>query len=429
MSQRGFDRPPPAEPLCEADWLDRTDRAEVGREAFFCGRDAEYEVFRRAAKSLDAGQVGGGTIIFQGAPGAGKSALLLECMEAVRLHSTATRPWIPVRVEPEDLQSPDDVVESMVHAANAERRRLATVTKGRSAKKLKELLELGDRLYRELSSRGGSVAGFSVGPKLGASGDSGEDNRLAARAFRSAAPLFDDARIVVFVDESQNTPVKHSTKGVLHCLHYAQQGIKLLAAFFGLSDTKEILRKCGLSRLSAGRVVNVGLLPIEDATASLRRMLDAYYEGSKAEKLVWASALAELSQGWPQHINRVGVAAGRVLRANGGRLERRLLESVLEKGSECKNAYYFDRVSAGGQDFRLYRQMALAAAQCPDGILPRHEIQRLAKPFMEQSPDSFNAILTDALHAGLLMHAAQLPDHYRIPIPSLGDYLSGLPEE
>ena len=35
--------------------------------------------------------------------------------------------------------------------------------------------------------------------------------------------------------------------------------------------------------------------------------------------------------------------------------------------------------------------------------------------------------LTDALHAGLLAPAPELPDHYRIPIPSLGDYLRALP--
>ncbi len=81
-------KPVQVEPLPEQDWLDRTDRAEMGREAFFCGRDAEYEVFRRAVRSLQNGHVGGGTCIFQGAPGAGKTALMLECMEAVRQHST-----------------------------------------------------------------------------------------------------------------------------------------------------------------------------------------------------------------------------------------------------------------------------------------------------------------------------------------------------
>ena len=45
MSQRPFPKPLPTEPLPEEVWLKQTDRAEVGREPFFSGRDAEYEVF------------------------------------------------------------------------------------------------------------------------------------------------------------------------------------------------------------------------------------------------------------------------------------------------------------------------------------------------------------------------------------------------
>lgn len=71
MSQDVFSKPNPAAPLPLQAWLNRVGRAEVGREPFFRGRDAEYEVFNNAAKSLVAGNVGGGTMIFQGAPGAG----------------------------------------------------------------------------------------------------------------------------------------------------------------------------------------------------------------------------------------------------------------------------------------------------------------------------------------------------------------------
>ena len=83
MSQRPFPKPPLVNPLPLDGYLDRTDRAKVGRSAFFCGREIEYEVFRKAVISLNAGHVGGGTMLFQGAPGVGKTTLMLECMEAV----------------------------------------------------------------------------------------------------------------------------------------------------------------------------------------------------------------------------------------------------------------------------------------------------------------------------------------------------------
>ncbi len=112
MSQVPFSKPPPVELPPQEEWLDLTDHAEVGREPFFSGRDAEYEVFRRALNSLRLGHIGGGTMIFQGAPGVGKSALMLECMEAVRRHSTPNDPWVAVSLNPGTLKSLVNIVTS-----------------------------------------------------------------------------------------------------------------------------------------------------------------------------------------------------------------------------------------------------------------------------------------------------------------------------
>ena len=92
------------------------------------------------------------------------------------------------------------------------------------------------------------------------------------------------------------------------CLHRDPQGIPLVAAFFGLSDTQNVLRDCGLSRFASGRVVTLDPLPHEDSTCAIRSVFDAYdFTGTKEDREVWVSRLAELSQGWPQHINRVAV--------------------------------------------------------------------------------------------------------------------------
>ncbi len=70
---------------------------------------------------------GGSALVFQGAPGAGKTALRFECMEAVRQHSTPEKPWIAASVRPGALKSPLNTVLQLVHAANAESKRLAAV--------------------------------------------------------------------------------------------------------------------------------------------------------------------------------------------------------------------------------------------------------------------------------------------------------------
>ena len=71
------------------------------------------------------GLVGGGTMIFQGAPGVGKTALMQECMEAVRQHSTPDDLWVAVSVEAKTLETVSDVIRRMILETNRERERLA----------------------------------------------------------------------------------------------------------------------------------------------------------------------------------------------------------------------------------------------------------------------------------------------------------------
>ncbi len=423
MNPGPFPKPPTAKPLPEQEWLRRTDRAEVGREPFFCGRDAEYEVFRNAVLSLRDGNIGGGTMVFQGAPGAGKSALMLECMEAVRLHSTPQDPWVAVCVSPTILDSPEDLMIAMVNATHQESQRLLTIDSQNSTSPLNRLLELGKALLAELSDRGFSLSGISVGGKLQHKGGS-SSNLTADSAFRTMAPLLREFRVVVFVDEAQNTPEGTTTKAVLDYLHRDPKGIPLVAAFFGLSDTKDVLRRCGLSRLSSQRIVNLDPLPLTDAKASIRHMIDVYYTGTGEQKESWTNALAELSQGWPQHINRAGVSVGLTLADNDTRkLDDHLLEQALEKANELKSEYYEQRVEAGYPQADLYIELALAAVQNADGVLSVDELRNLSAPELEKTRTSFDDFLRQSLHAGLLAPGKGLLTRYKFPIPSLGDYL------
>ena len=417
MNQRPFPKPPPADPLQLETWLDQTDRSEVGREPFFRGRDAEFNVFRRAAGSLHDGRVGGGTMVFQGAPGAGKSALMEECLEAVRRHSTPEAPWVAVSMNPNTLQSPVDVIEAMVDAANTECERLRETASGTSvAGMLDDLLDLGKKLYRELSERGGGAFGVSVGARR-------DVVVTAGRVFRNAAPLLAKFHIVVCVDEAQNTPVSETTKGVMDCLHRDPCGIPLVAAFFGLGDTQDVLRRCGLSRFADERVVNLETLSDDDAACAIRSAFDAYgFSGTAEDRAAWVDNLAELSQGWPQHINSVSVAASCIIRNNGERITAEHLEEAMAAAEEFKNEYYAGCLAASSRPPWVYRELTLAA-EAKDGVLTYDELRRITA---EESMDDF---LTDALHAGLLAPLKELPYHYRVPIPSFGDYLRTLPVE
>lgn len=422
MNERPFPKPSPADPLPLEAWLDQTDRSEVGREPFFRGRDEEYDVFRRAVGSLHDGRVGGGTMVFQGAPGAGKSALMEECLEAVRRHSTPEAPWVAVALNPGSLDSPIEVIEALVEAANTESERLREMASGMSVVRiLDDLLDRGGKLYRELSERGGGAFGLSVGGR-------GDERVKAGRAFRNAAKLLGKYHIVVCVDEAQNMPVSRETNDVVDCLHRDPQGIPLVAAFFGLSDTKRVLRQCGLSRVASRRVVTLEVLPHDDSARAIRDVFGVYgFTGAPDDREAWVDRLAELSQGWPQHVNRVAVAASGVIQANGGRIDAAHLDEAVAAAEEFKREYYAGRLEATSGRSWIYRVLAQAAEESGD-VLTWDRIDSLTEEIRGRTGESMENFLTDALHAGLLAPTRELPDHYRIPIPSFGDYLRSLPE-
>ncbi len=424
MSQDPFPRPPLAEPLPLEDWLDLTDRAEVGREPFFRGRDAEYAMFRSAAKSLDRGHIGGGTMIFQGAPGAGKTALMAECMAAVRLHSTPDDPWVAVDINPENMESSIEVVKLLIEAVNAESERLSEAVSGTSAKKLKGILEIGRKMHQELSERGIGVAAVSIGGKPRRDE---ERSVYSQHVFQSAAELLKNCRIVVFVDEAQTIPVSNRTKGVLRCLNSPPAHIPLVTAFFGLSDTEKVLDDCGLSRPPRGRAVALGTLSDEDTAGVIQSIFDAYRFTSSAQS-TWVNALAELSQGWPQHINSVSVAAGRIIFDHGGSINEDLLVQAITLGQKLKEDYYARRLRTCSQDPLLYKQLALIENEIPNGVFSLSILRDLTAPVLEDST-AFNDFLSNALHAGVLTEMENPPKYYRIPIPSFGDYLRSLPEK
>ena len=102
------------------------------------------------------------------------------------------------------------------------------------------------------------------------------------------------------------------------------------------------------------------------------------------------------------------------------------------KGTERKNYYYLGRVQAGSNRAWVYRQIALAAGKKEGqwaGTISYDEIDRLTEVARNRKDETIDDFLNNALHAGLLAPAQGLPDHYKIPIPSLGDYLRAMPVE
>ncbi len=412
-----FERPPPTPPPPLDEWLLRSDRADRYREPFFCGRVAEYEAFRRGARALAKGVVGGQTLLFQGAPGAGKSALMHECIAAVRIHSTPDEPWGAVEIEPGTLRSPSATAAAITEAVDEERSRLAT-----SASRLRGAIEKGAQKARgtfaSASRRGGGVMGVSVG------GEPSKD-QVARAAFRSIERVCRGVRVVVFVDEAQITP--DDAMDVLDCMHRGVTGVELLPVFFGLGDTSDVLAKRGLSRPAAERLLEMSPLAESDARASLGMAFDAYkVHGRNREQ--WLAKLAEISQGWPQHLNRVATSAIRVAMNYDMNVDCAPLADALAAGSASKTDYYRSRCRIVPREYLgLYKRLAIQMLSAGvNSSLGEDEMRDLARAAGIETHDGYAKWLTTSLHQGLVAPSPNPSGHYCIPIPSLAGHLRDL---
>ncbi len=181
---------------------------------------------------------------------------------------------------------------------------------------------------------------------------------------------------------------------------------------------------CGLTRLARGRVITLDTLSYEEATSAVQGVFGAY-EFNVQGQAEWVDELARLSQGWPQHINSVAVAAGQIIQKHGSNLQPNLLQQAIELGEEMKEEYFYSRLKACSAHPWIYKQLAIEAKN-KDGVLSLFDVEDLTQTIWERKGQSTDDFVTNALHAGVLMEVQNRPKDFKIPIPSFSDYLRKL---
>ena len=270
------------------------------RAAFFVGRAGEIEDIERAlARALRHAQAGqrsaGATRLIQGAPGAGKSALLAHLEEKWTQAGPRAPHVLPVYLE--DLTEPDCIARTIAACLDPCRAQLFPPTETRS----------------------GSV---------GASG------------FSALIQMFPPDRwerpLCLLVDEVQN--LESGQAGVIRRLHEGVGGLPIVPVLAGLANSPHVLAKRGISRLSVGTVHMLGRLEPGQSAESVKMMLERFrVEAAEVEAARWVALLEELSDRWPQHLRNGMRALANGLLASGG-----VLASVDEKA-----------VLAGAEERRL----------------------------------------------------------------------------
>ena len=203
----------------------------------FAGRKSEFALLNDAVKGVQRGE-SGHTVVIQGVPGSGKTALLHEY--AIRLlaaNDKEERPVIPVPLKSGTMNAPPMAIVEEVDrqfrelgASNKWKRKMNHAVSGASL--------VGNALFTALTKK--DINDFRSSSRA--------PNSLSIALEDYVAFRFDrrESTIVLLVDEAQNLHDTTHVRDYLEALHGGITGdIQVLLACFGLENTAARLRELG----------------------------------------------------------------------------------------------------------------------------------------------------------------------------------------
>ena len=232
----------------------------------FAGRDDEIRLLDAAVRGSQRGETGH-TVVIEGVPGAGKTALLNEYAACLLLsNSDLESPIIPVPLRPGDLDVPPAAILQQI-----DRQFLDFGASGEWRPRLNRMAAraslAANALFAAFTKR--SFDEFHPSAKAPHSLHAALDDYVAFRFDRR------ESTIVLLVDEAQNLDNTARVRTHLDALHGGIVGrTQVLLACFGLANTTDHLRALGLARLATDHVRSIGSLSDGDAERVVSGTLD-----------------------------------------------------------------------------------------------------------------------------------------------------------
>ena len=396
------------------------------REAspYFGGRTEEMALVEGALSRIrERGQTGhrrpavGESVLFQGAPGAGKSALLHHLVQRWRDGGHEA----PLVVDTEASHYVDERVLAL---------------------QIAEAFDpaLAMQLRRSVTSPSSAIKSLSGGkPRVATGAGTAESDHHTATdepTLANVARAFSGSRrtVVLILDEAQDLEGFDTdlTRQVIAKLHKGSHGGSFLTIFAGLAHSDEVLKNCSISRFSRGHDRTLSALPFDDAVDIVRLMLaECRIRGDEEIMRRWAQILAKESCGWPQHlhVSLQALAAQLLAASEPGRLEDVDSEfgiAVLNASAQAREEYYERRIDAS---LAGAWQLLAETLRRTDKAAPRDAVLgyiRAGARLHEGSkslPKEYDAerFLDHMIRRGVLQRAS---GHMLVcPIPSFRDYI------
>jgi hypothetical protein len=365
-----FDQPPPL-----------TAALDHRPSRYFHGRKEILSTFSELAARATLSK-SGTTFLIQGAPGAGKTALLAECERLVQESD-----WETAAISSAALWDPNELQQSL---------------------KLRRTWKVGGGAARVgISGIGGAEINAERSPQT--------VMNLLRGGKRPLLLSLDEAQILG-KEELIPSDRLHTVVNILNSIHNGglDHPVILLAA--GLGTTLWAFGRLGISRFAMKCLVELGALGKEAERAVLNDWLTKE-GGAKGDPTGWIDAIARETHGWPQHIQSYANIASDQLKANDGIMTPEGLHAVLEAGRADRGVYYKQRLV----DFRAdqIRSLARSIADVPRGEPAEYRdiVSSLAQEYGE---DGAETLFKRMEQEGLL---AQSGMGYAVPIPSMHSWL------
>ncbi len=366
---------------------------------FFTGRREEQVIAQDVLENLLRQETKGNTVIFQGAPGAGKTALLDHLRSRFRAQCDTAR--LPA---------------SLVHRPDEALYQVFKQIEPKQAKKLKE------------SHQTTAEGGVNIGIASGGVSSSSTQSPLSISTIDQLMDLRKgvDRPLMLFLDEAQNAngDLPDGKSSILQQLHEGGAGnVSLIAG--GLSDTETRLSSLGISRPSSDNVRTLQPLSGREVMEALEAFLhseDFGIDREGCDRDALRQVIVNESMGWPQHLTNALRSLGEELIGAEGRLAECDLDRVQQRSQARREEYYRGRIETI-PDTLLYE--VTTAVPKGSGVNKYQVYEAVERAYKKHPLSNMELPYENAFHT--LVHVGVLQDDgtgkLTVPIPSMHDYI------
>ena len=353
-----------------------------GPAEYFHGRKEIIDIFNSALEVFRKKNKGT-TFLIQGAPGAGKTALL-----DVLSTQAKSNGWEVADIAIEDLYNPASMAQSLGEAY---------------------LINSEIALKAGITFIEGQVVGHVAG------------HATPKRILKRVAPEYG---LILVLDEAQRlnkisdgSESHIAASDTLDVIHNGKLKRPVLLLTAGLGTTEAAYGSLGISRIAGDCTVRLGRLDKDSEFAVIRDWL--IKDGrAKGDPHVWIKGIAEQAHGWPQHIISYIKPAVKYLKSNHHLMTDEGLKFVLEKGAEYRAMYYQKRVK--GLNKKKRQILAKIFADVPlEETIDFEDIMYVLEN--EYSQEVAEDLFNKALERGIIDERED--GDYGIPIPSFHSWL------